>query len=364
MRHRLLNASLAISLVGAAVSCGSESSSEPTPTAEIATSASSTTSVSPTTTEAAPSKTSTTTTATPKTTTTTTTTTIAPEPRSGRPYGVTTSQITFVDPTRPTPATAYLAGTEERTVEVWLTLPDTHDAVPLIIYSHGMSGHARKFEDLHRVWAEAGYAVAAPVFPLSNDGVEGSWGNVHDVPNQPGDVSFVLDELLALSADESSEFAGRFDAGRLGASGLSAGGFTTYDIAVDAEWRDQRFTAAVVMSGLLNRNADLFDPADDFPVLIIHGDQDPLIGVEQAQIAYRSMTAPRYLIVLLGGGHASPYEDGPATFEEKIPGHDELIYASTVAFWDRYLLDIEEAEAELLRAATQDGLSAVQSDNG
>lgn len=359
MWHRLLTTSLAISLVGAAVSCGAESSSEPTPTAEIATSSSSTTSVAPTTTNLAPSTTNTTTAPT-----STTTTTIAPDPRSGRPYGVTTSQITFVDPTRPTPSTANLAAAEERTVEVWLTLPDTDVAVPLVVFSHGMSGHARKFEDLHRVWAEAGYAVAAPVFPLSNDGVEGSWGNLHDVPNQPGDVAFVLDELLALSADASSEYAGRFDPDRLGASGLSAGGFTTYEVAVDSERRDPRVDAAVVMSGLLNRNADLFSAADDFPVLIIHGDQDPLIGVEQAHIAYRSMSGPRYLIVLLGGGHASPYEDGPATFEEKIPGHDELIYASTVAFWDRYLLDIEEAEAELLKAATQDGLSAVRSDIG
>lgn len=355
---RGLTLSVLIVFLVVLASCGADESSDPPPPT-LAPATSSTTSVPPPATTGVSSAPSTT-----MASTTTTTTTVAPDFRAGRPFGVSTSQITFVDPTRQTPAAGNLSAVAQRTVEVWLTLPDTDEAVPLVVFSHGMSGHARKFEDLHRVWAEAGYAVAAPVFPLSNDGVEGSWGNIHDVPNQPGDVSFVLDELLALSADESSEFAGRFDPDRLGASGLSAGGFTTYEIAVDAEWRDPRFVAAVVMSGPLNRIAELFDPADDFPVLIIHGDKDPLIGVEQAQIAYRSVSGPRYLIVLLGGGHAAPYEDAPATFEEKIPGHDELIYASTVAFWDRYLLGIEEAEAEILAAANQDGLTVVKSDVG
>ena len=351
-----LTLSVVIVVLVLVASCATDESSDPPPKTLVP-ATSSTTSVPPSPTTTGSSTTST-------TMTSTTTSTVAPDPRAGRPYGVSTSQITLVDPTRPTPAAGNLAATAERTVEVWLTLPETDEAAPLVVFSHGMSGHARKFEDLHRVWAEAGYAVAAPVFPLSNDGVEGSWGNIHDVPNQPGDVSFVLDELLALSSDASSEFAGRFDPNRVGASGLSAGGFTTYGVAVDAEWRDPRFVAAVVMSAPLNRTAELFDPTDDFPLLIIHGDSDLLIRVEQAQIAYRALNAPRYLIVLLGGGHASPYEDAPATFEAKVPGHDELIYASTVAFWDRYLLGIEEAEAELLNAATQDGLTVVTSDVG
>lgn len=349
-RRRTLRVAFVILLLTA--SCSDERTSEPPETGlSPATTAPPTTSVAPSTT-------------TDATTTIRTTTTVVPNPRADRPYGVTTRQLTLVDVTRRTPAAGNLPESDERTIEVWLTLPDTDDAVPLILFSHGMAGHARKFEDLHRVWAEAGYAVAAPIFPLSNDGVEGSFGNVHDVPNQPDDVAFVLDELLASTADESSELAGRFDPNRLGASGLSAGGYTTYEVAVDAERRDPRFLAAVVMSGLLNRNADLFDPADAFPVLILHGDSDPLINVDQAEIAYRSLTGPRYLIVLSGGGHAGPYEDAPGAFEEKVPGHDQLIYASTVAFWDRYLLDIEEAEAEILSAASQDGLTVVKSEVG
>jgi predicted dienelactone hydrolase len=44
--------------------------------------------------------------------------------------------------------------------------------------------------------------VAAPVFPLSNDGAQDSFTNSFDVVNQPGDVSFVLDELLAAAESD------------------------------------------------------------------------------------------------------------------------------------------------------------------
>jgi predicted dienelactone hydrolase len=226
-----------------------------------------------------------------------------------------------------------------------------------------MAGYPRKFEDLHAGWAAAGYAVAAPVFPLSNDGTPGAFGNGHDVVNQPGDVSFVLDELLARSADGESDLAGRFDPDRLAASGLSAGGFTTYEVAVNEGARDPRLRAAVVMSGAFDPDST-FVGAEGVPVLVLHGDTDPLITVAEAKAAYDALEAPRYFVVLLGGGHAGPFEDEGEGFEPKVPGHDELILASTVAFWDHYLLHVDEAGAELLTAAASDGLTTLEVDLG
>jgi predicted dienelactone hydrolase len=175
-------------------------------------------------------------------------------------------------------------------------------------------------------------------------------------------VSFVLDELLARSADESSELAGRFDPDRIAASGLSAGGFTTYAVAVEDQARDARFRAAIVMAGALD--ASTFVAASDVPVLVMQGDADPLISVDAAEAAYGTLHAPRYLVVLLGGGHAGPFEDGEEGFEPKVDGHDELIAASTIAFWDRYLFDVDEAGEELLTAIDQAGLTTFEVDLG
>lgn len=272
-------------------------------------------------------------------------------------------QLSLVDSSRPTPESAGGPETPERAIDVWLTLPSAGEPRPLIVFSHGMAGHPRKFEALHAAWAEAGYVVAAPVFPLSNDGAEDSFTNSFDVMNQPGDVSFVLDELLTRSADPASELAGRIDPSRVGAAGLSAGGWTTYQVGVNRPVRDDRISAAVVFAGAFDDEGE-FVAEDDLPVLVMQGDVDPLISVDVAEAAYASLSSPRYLVVLHGGGHAGPFEDAEDALEPKVDGHDDLIHGSTVAFWDRYLLGIQEAGDELLAAAESEGLTTLQAELG
>jgi len=272
-------------------------------------------------------------------------------------------QLSLVDGSRPTPESVGGPETPERAIDVWLTLPSSDEPRPLVVFSHGMAGHPRKFETLHAAWAEAGYAVAAPVFPLSNDGAEGSFSNTFDVVNQPDDVSFVLDELLARSDDPVSDLAGRFDSSRVGAAGLSAGGWTTYQVGVNQSVRDDRISAAAVFAGAFSSEIE-FVAEDGLPVLVMQGDVDPLISVDVAEAAYDSLSSPRYLVVLHGGGHAGPFEDADDAFEPKVDGHDDLILASTVAFWDRYLLSVAEAGDELLVAAESEGLTTLQAELG
>ena len=288
------------------------------------------------------------------------------DPRDVRPASFTISEMTFVDRGRPTPESPNGPQLESRTVGVWLYLPDVDGPAPLVVFSHGMAGHPDAFEELHTAWAEAGYAVAAPIFPLTNRSAQGAFTNLFDVPGQPGDVSFVLDRLLALSDDPTSELAGRFDADRLAAAGLSAGGATTYEVAVNGVSRDRRFVAAIILAGTRYTNTETgtFEAPVAQPVLLLHGDADPLVDISHAETGYADLGAPRFFVTLLGGGHAGPFQDAGEGIEAQVPGQAELIQDSTTAFLDRYVLDIADAEGDLLVAADDPALTTFVFDVG
>jgi dienelactone hydrolase len=277
-----------------------------------------------------------------------------------RPFEFSVSQFTVVDPTRVTPATETTDELPERTIDFLLYLPDSDRPVPLVVFSHGMNGHPEKFEALHQAWAPAGYAVAAPTFPLTNDRVDNPLPNLADGLNQPADVVLVLDHLLDESSDADSDLAGRFDPDRLAAAGLSLGGATTYEVAVNDVARDDRFRAAMVMSGFRFTNEDDggFVASDGIPVYVLHGDADPLIPVSVAKDVYEDLAAPRFFLTLEGGGHAGPFED-EGGFEPKIPGMDAVVFDSTIAFWDRYLLGATDTADDIIDATSADGIGVL-----
>ncbi len=283
--------------------------------------------------------------------------TVAPEgsARDRRPYEVEVRTVTFVDESRPTspPAGEQIPS---RTLETALYLPVSDEPVPLIIFSHGLLGHPSKFERLMTAWATAGYAVAAPSFPLTNDTVEGENVLAADLVNQPADVVFVLDQLLG------GELAPRFDPDRLGAAGLSLGGATTYMAAIDESTLDPRFRAAIVMAALTV--GDTFLPAD-LPVMVMHGELDPLVPIDSARATYAVLHEPTYFVTLLGALHPEPFEDEEdnTIFPDRERFHP-IVDAATVAFWDTYLLADPAAEPEIGAAAEAEGISTFESRAG
>ena len=229
------------------------------------------------------------------------------DPRAARPFSFTESTFTVVDSSLITPATGSTNELPERTIEVWLYMPDGDKPVPLVVFAHGLAGHPDKFEVLHRRWAEAGYGV---------------------------------------------------DPDRVGTAGLSLGGATTYEVGVNDLARDDRFRATIVMAGVrfTNTSAGTFVAPSDIPVYLMHGDADPLLPLSIPESAYQELEAPRFFVTLLGGGHAGPFED-EGGFEEKVPGMDEVVHTSTIAFWDAYLLGEPVAVDELIASAAADGIS-------
>ncbi|MCB1016515.1 MAG: hypothetical protein KDB10_15605 [Acidimicrobiales bacterium] len=271
------------------------------------------------------------------------TTTAAPAPPGPLPVGTRTDVL--VDPTRPTPG---IAGTgvpaaNERVLETTYTFPDADGPFPLIVFAHGHNGHPRKFGELFAAWAGAGFVVAAPAFPLSNDEVPGAASPL-DLSEQPGDVSAVLSEALRRNDEPGDPLAGRIDPERLAVGGLSLGGATTYLAAFDDCCRDERFDAAMVLDGLRPDPSGL-DLAIGLPLLVVHADADPVAPYAPAAEAFAAAAAPTYLLTLHEDVHASPFEDAPDPA-------DELVAEVTTAFWRHHLAGDATAASDLEAAAT------------
>jgi dienelactone hydrolase len=223
------------------------------------------------------------------------------------PYAVGQTTFTFVDTSRPTAASGTCAELPARTLvtEVWFPATSPGGALldasgapyPLVVHSHGLSDLRTGEEYLAEHLASWGYVVASADFPLTNLG-NLACVRLADIEHQPGDVSFVIDSVLA-------EFGDAVDAGRIGASGLSYGGMTTMLAAYHREVRDARIKAAFPIAPAL---ACVFTPrffaGTDVPLLMIVGDSDQLVPHRQnAKRPYKMARAPKTLVTVLEASH-------------------------------------------------------------
>jgi predicted dienelactone hydrolase len=266
---------------------------------------------------------------------------------------VVTRTETFVDTTRtteePNPA-------PERTLVTTIRYPDRGGPYPLVVFAHGANGHPRKFVKLTTAWAEAGYVVAAPAFPNSNDEAPGGIA-VEAYAHQPGDMSFVIDEVLALAAAPDSRLRDRIDGDRIGVAGFSLGAASTYGVTFHACCRDERIDAAVAMAGVLLPYTPGGYELAGVPLLIVHGDADPALSVELDAATYARAAPPKVFVTIHGGGHAGPFEDA-------VTPADSMVETATTAFWDAYLGEQPGALDRLLTDAAVPGLTTVQHDTG
>lgn len=245
------------------------------------------------------------------------------ETETGPPFDVSATVTTLTDESRPTPETGGAPARATRDLETYLYEPDGGGPFPLIVFAHGLNGHPRKFTELHEEWAAAGYVVAAPTFPVSNDEAPGG-GDFIDLGEQPADMSFVLDHLLG----PDSPLTVAVDPGAIGAGGLSLGGATVYGMVYDDCCRDERVRAAMVLDG--NPLAFSPDLTSGPPLLIAHADPDPSLPYDSAVDLYDATTIPSALLTIVGPAHAEPFEDvaHPA---------DEVASTVTVGWWDLWL---------------------------
>jgi dienelactone hydrolase len=260
---------------------------------------------------------------------------------------------TLVDTSRPTPAGAETPASDARTLVTRIAHPTSGGPYPLVVLSHGLTGHPDEFTDTVPAWAADGFIVASPAFPLTNREVPGAGSNVADVANQPGDVSFVIDQVLAANDDPASELYGLVDPEAIGVVGHSLGGATTWAVSFNTATRDPRIDSTVIFAGLtLDMPGGQFELGSGLPLLVLHGDADP-IPLESDHAAYERAISPKWFVTLLGGDHVPPFTDIPSV-------HDELVTETLFDFWHGTLDGDADALARVTDTATDPALTTVE----
>ena len=254
---------------------------------------------------------------------------------------------TFVDTTRPTQANGSNApASSSRSMATTVMYPTgaasgaasgtaSGIAFPVLVFAHGLGGTPKRYLDLLRPIASAGYVVVAPTFPLSNAATPGG-ATISDELQQPGDMRFVVDQVVALGAQSGNPLSGIVDGSRLAAAGHSLGGITTLDDAYGSG-SDKRLRAAIPISSILNplSGASAFS-RPMVPLLLIHGDLDQTVPYSIGSVAtFAAAPSPKALLTIRNGNHTF----GLGRSSNPSPAVGAAVVSAMVDFLDRYLKD-------------------------
>jgi fermentation-respiration switch protein FrsA (DUF1100 family) len=241
-----------------------------------------------------------------------------------RPHAVGVVTETYVDHDRSTEAHGGNPERPDRTLTTTILYPAQGDAgsatsaphpnapaataagpYPLIAFAHGLGASPQLYLPLLRAWARAGFVVAAPAFPLTNDKTPG--GPVAgDVVHQPGDISFVISSVLHAAAAKTGPLAGLVDPDAVGAAGHSNGAITTLGLVANTCCHDDRVKAAIVMAGTTENFAGgKYDFASAPALLIVHGTDDSLVPYDEGIASFNKARGPKGLLTIDKGEHGS-----------------------------------------------------------
>jgi dienelactone hydrolase len=275
---------------------------------------------------------------------------------------VATTTMTFTDASRSTPTWNGMPEKASRTLVTTIWYPargsgsaaSSGAAYPLIVFAHGLGGSPQQYRQLLSSWAAAGYVVAAPLFPLSSSETPGG-PDGGDIGNQPGDMSFVIDQVLKASAASGDPLSGLVDSNEIGAAGHSNGAITTLGLVANSCCRDPRIKAAVVMAGTTEGlGHGQYQLADAPPLLVVQDLHDGLVPYLDAVAVFNHARGPKGLLALSWDSASDPTGSTAHMASSGVVGPtSNAVIKSTTAFFDVFL----KHEYGALDAISTDGRS-------
>lgn len=251
------------------------------------------------------------------------------------PYGFATRDFVFVDPSRSTPPNRSFPGSPVRTLKTRVFYPVCDPQLevspppenrvpvasggpfPLLAYAHGLTSRGEPVRFMAEHLATHGYVVVAPQFPLSQGDAPGG-PTIVDIPNQPGDLDFVMRQVAQLGGPDA-DLAAAVDTSRRGVLGLSAGGETVLIAAYHPALKID------IQSAVAHAPVACFFGAPFYsrplPTLIVSGTADELVPPSGPERAFTLAPPPVTLVELLGGTHSGfmnrerPYVENTDTRE-------------------------------------------------
>ena len=222
--------------------------------------------------------------------------------------------------------------------------------LPMIVFAPGFQQCDAPYTGLLKAWASAGYVVASVNFPES-DCLTGSSATESDMVNQPGDMSYVITRMLALSAAPHGLFAGVLSRREIAVSGQSDGGDTVAAVGANTCCTDRRVAAVAVLSGAQwPPMPGRFFTRRPVPMLFVQGSADTVNLPGCSAAMYHADPAPeRFYLDLLGADHLVPYWG--------VNQYERIAARVSVAFFDRFVLGQHAAGPAMRRHGDVAGLS-------
>lgn len=243
---------------------------------------------------------------------------------------------------------------------------------PLVLFSHGNNGIRIQSFFFAAHLASHGYVVASPDHH-GNTFVDTLAGIVDDrsAINRPLDMSFLIDELLALNGDPESFLAGAIDPAAIGMSGHSFGGYTTFALAGGTfplgTFTEPRIKAIFPQAPSASRFGASFFAGITVPALIVGGSIDETTPFETDQrFPFESMSPGAKIVglaELVDAGHFtfSDFCEVPRNLLSFLGGFDEaceprhlpwrhahdIVNYLSLNFFDAVLRDDAQALARL-----------------